>query len=82
MTLLLLVGSCPPVPVVDNAFPDTTDALYGSVVTYTCNPGYTFYNENQQTSLQKSITCGEDEIWIGNITLCEGTLHSLVNHFK
>ena len=60
--MYLTVGRCPPIPVVDHAFADSTNASDGSVVTYTTEDGYTF-----ESGFSTSIMCSMVNWQAGNL---------------
>lgn len=59
---------CPPQPKVLHSIVNNTAATYGTVLKFTCKPGYTFPDFN----LTKTIRCNENQIWEGNIDNCQG----------
>ena len=58
---------CSPVPAVPNAVPDTTLALEGTRVTYSCVYGY----EMSEESEHQSLWC-DGQNWRGTVPFCEG----------
>ena len=71
----------PAFPVVDCGDPGTptngqltlTSTTYNSVVTYTCNMGYTLQGSN-------SRTCQSNGNWSGNVTKCSRKLESSIKY--
>ena len=57
---------CPPVPKASNAAADTSLAVQGTVVTYSCLPGYNFTDE----SLPSLLEC-DGKSWVGVTPSCE-----------
>jgi len=48
---LILVGRCPPITEIENAEPDSRQAINGTIVMYTCNKGYIFPDGNTNMSV-------------------------------
>ena len=67
--LFVADNRCSPVPTVVHASPDTSLAVEGTVVTYSCERGYGL----QSDSARKSLQC-EGREWKGDMPVCEGTV--------
>jgi len=61
-------GRCGPVPTVLNAVPDSHLAFNNSVVTYTCESGYRFPDDESRDL----VTCNGVD-WLGQVPDCVST---------
>ena len=61
----LIVGRCSPVPVIQNADPDTILALNGTVAVYTCHTGHVF-----STLLHQAASYCNGLTWNNTETQC------------
>ena len=72
--VLILDKTCPEPTVIPNAQQTYDTSVQGSFtyrssVTYTCDVGYIFNDRTRS----KSLVCGQDNRWTGDIDMCEGT---------
>jgi hypothetical protein len=65
---LFSVLTCPTVPVITNAWSNSTNAIYGTVVNYTCKKGHIFPN-NASRAL---IKCTDNGNWSEALHNCTG----------
>ena len=63
--------TCPPSPKLQNGTANTSLALYGTVVGYTCLYGYQFLDEMTTQHIQ----CTEDGNWTKEPADCSGQFH-------
>ena len=71
--VLILDKTCPEPTVIPNAQQTYDTSVQGSFayrssVTYTCDVGYIFNDRIHS----KSLVCGQDNQWTGDIDMCEG----------
>jgi hypothetical protein len=62
------VITCPAVPEVGHAVADTDLAIFGTVVTYTCELGWHFGD----LVTERSAECTDDGVWNETLPACEG----------
>ena len=70
--VLFLAKKCPPPPAADNAYMSTDKRELGTVLTYTCKPGYSFAIGRTMGA----ITCLPAAVWSASVGHC--TSRSLV----
>ena len=70
----ITVGRCPPVPRIQHASADSTNASDGSIVTLICDVGYTFDN-----GLTTEIRCENTEWQHGNLDVYGEHLTNMAN---
>ena len=66
--IICLAVNCPPVPMYNNAIPNTHITIAETEVTFTCDIGLFFPDR----TLQKTIACNIDGTWNRNLTHCKG----------
>ena len=67
------VVTCPPVPDHSEASPNTTKAVFGTYVKYTCSTGKWFLGN----LLEKVIMCNDSGIWNDSVPACASKISKL-----